>query len=73
MATVFLPGESRGQRSLAGCSPWGHRVQQDFSTKQAVLGQVGPGLLISQLHHLVLSLPGPSVEELLSSPVYLNF
>ena len=25
MATpVFLPGESCGQRSLAGCSPWGH-------------------------------------------------
>ena len=26
MAThpVFLPGESQGQRSLAGCSPWGH-------------------------------------------------
>ena len=25
MATtpVFLPGESHGQRSLAGCSPWG--------------------------------------------------
>jgi len=22
---VFLPGESHGQRSLAGCSPWGHR------------------------------------------------
>ena len=21
---VFLPGASRGQRSLAGCSPWGH-------------------------------------------------
>ena len=20
---VFLPGESHGQRSLAGCSPWG--------------------------------------------------
>ena len=20
---VFLPGESQGQRSLAGCSPWG--------------------------------------------------
>ena len=20
---VFLPGRSRGQRSLAGCSPWG--------------------------------------------------
>ena len=26
MATipVFLPGESRGQRSLVGCCPWGH-------------------------------------------------
>ena len=21
---VFLPGEHHGQRSLAGCSPWGH-------------------------------------------------
>ena len=27
MATtpVFLPGESHGQRSLEGCSPWGHK------------------------------------------------
>ena len=27
MATtsVFLPGKSHGQRSLAGCSPWGHK------------------------------------------------
>src|SRR5574337_1115139 len=23
---VFLPGESYGQRSLAGYSPWGHKV-----------------------------------------------
>ena len=23
---VFLPGESHGQKSLAGYSPWGHRV-----------------------------------------------
>ena len=23
---VFLPGESHGQRSLAGYSPWGHEV-----------------------------------------------
>ena len=22
----FLPGEPHGQRSLAGCSPWGRRV-----------------------------------------------
>ena len=28
MAThsVFLPGKSRGQRSLAGYSPWDHKV-----------------------------------------------
>ena len=26
---VFLPGESHGQRSLAGCSPWGCTVRQD--------------------------------------------
>ena len=28
---VFLPGESHGQGSLAGCSPWGRkRVQFDL-------------------------------------------
>ena len=25
---VFLPGESQGQRSLVGCSPWG-RTESD--------------------------------------------
>ena len=31
---VFLPGESHGQRSLAGYSPWGHkRVGHDLATK----------------------------------------
>ena len=29
---VFLPGESQGQRSLAGYSPWGHRVWCDWVT-----------------------------------------
>ena len=28
---VFLPGESHGQRSLAGYSPWGRRVRHDRS------------------------------------------
>ena len=28
-APVFLPGESHGQRSLAGCGPWEHRVGHD--------------------------------------------
>ena len=32
---VFLPGESHGQRSLAGCSPWGcKRVRHNLATKQ---------------------------------------
>ena len=32
---VFLPGESHGQKSLAGYSPWGcKRVGHDFTTKQ---------------------------------------
>ena len=26
---VFLPGKSQGQRSLAGFSPWSHRVRHD--------------------------------------------
>ena len=34
MATtpVFLPGESHGPRSLAGCSPRGHRAGHDWAT-----------------------------------------
>ena len=29
---VFLPGESQGQRSLVGYSPWDHRVGHDWAT-----------------------------------------
>ena len=34
MAThpVFLPGESHGERSLVGYSPWDHRVGHDWAT-----------------------------------------
>ena len=31
---VFLPEKSHGQRSLAGYSPWGHRVGHNLVTKQ---------------------------------------
>jgi len=32
---VFLPGESNGQRSLVGYSPWnGRRVRHDLVTEQ---------------------------------------
>ena len=34
-STVFLPGESHGQRSLADYSPWGHKRSQTVNnTKQ---------------------------------------
>ena len=32
-APVFLPGKSHEQRSLAGHSPWGCRVERDLATK----------------------------------------
>ena len=30
--TVLLPGQSHGQRSLVGYSPWDHRVEHDWTT-----------------------------------------
>ena len=32
---VFLPGKSHGQRSLAGYSPWDHRVRHNLATEHA--------------------------------------
>ena len=42
---VFLPGESHGQRSLAGCSPWG-RTESDTTevTRQQQSGLEGEGI-----------------------------
>ena len=37
LTPVFLPGESRGQRSLAVYSPWGHRVRHDWATNTFTL------------------------------------
>ena len=34
---VFLPGKSHRQRSLAGYSPSGHRVRQDWRTEHACM------------------------------------
>ena len=33
-APILSPGKSPGQRSLAGYSPWGHRVGCDLATTQ---------------------------------------
>ena len=34
---VFLPGESHGQRSLVGYSPWGHKSQTWLSTQSDIV------------------------------------
>ena len=34
---IFLPGAFHGQRSLAGCSPWGHK--ESDTTEQLTLSQ----------------------------------
>ena len=36
---VLLPGESHGQRSMVGCSPWG-REQSDASEQLSMHAQV---------------------------------
>ena len=38
--TPVLPGESHGQRSLAGCSPWGHKNQTGLSNYTTSLKEV---------------------------------
>ena len=39
---VFLPGESNGQRSLVGYSPWGHKeLNTDEATEHAETGKRG--------------------------------
>ena len=47
MATlVFLPGEFHGQRSLVGCSPWGHKesvMTEQLSTAQLLMIIFKPG------------------------------
>ena len=55
MATtpVFLRGESHGQRSLSGCSPWGHKesdTTEGLSTAAAITidGQGNREILCSE-------------------------
>ena len=46
---VFLPGESRGQRSLVGCTPRGDRVRQTEHTRTSMRGVLGllPAVVLS--------------------------
>ena len=43
---VFLPGESQGWGSLAGYSPWGHRVRHDWNDL-ATAGAAGTPLALN--------------------------
>ena len=53
-APVFLPGESHGQRDLAGYSPWGHReLDKTKATWHAHTVIFCP----NSLHSFLLSLP----------------
>ena len=43
---VFLPGKSHGQRSLADCSPWGHKESDMIEQSTSVLyGQTEEGTM----------------------------
>ena len=53
---VFLPGKSHGQKSLVGCSPWGHTVRHD----QVTNSHRHIGLLASQSGLQPCTLPCPS-------------
>ena len=43
-----LPGESHGQRSLVGCSPWGHK-ESDTTEQLTLCHCVAQGALVSTL------------------------
>ena len=40
---LFLPGESQGQRSLAGCSSWGHKELDMTERLRFPLSRIGEG------------------------------
>ena len=44
------PGDGEGQRSLACCSPWGHRVRHDWATELNRMEPFDGHLLISSTH-----------------------
>ena len=62
---VSLPGESHGQRSLAGCSPWGHRVghgrvpEQQQAATSPLPPDPGPATALERIHAPTDSSQGP--------------
>ena len=74
---VFLPGESHGQRSLVGDSPWG-RKESDMSEQLTLSCHLNPGVTMIQsmsedseagAHvHLLCTLKDPEPEGQLGGP-----
>ena len=57
---LFLPGESHGQRSLAGYGPWGRRVRHDSA-------------LVQREHKLLFSLSVKKLKLNSSMKIYKTF
>ena len=62
---VFLPGESHGQRSLVGYSPWGrdHKIRHDLSTKHTHTHNKSEQCLWKKEHWWCLQSTGSVVSD----------
>ena len=66
---VFLPGESHGQLSLEGYSPWGHKTAgQDLTTEKKQLIQRCRVMERGLYHQLRHPHPAPCKTTVLSTP-----
>ena len=57
---IFLPGESQGQRSLAGYSPWGRKESDTTEVTEHALCELGENPLPAGLRPL---LRGPALGK----------
>ena len=62
LTPVFLPGESHGQRSLVGCSPWGYK--ESGTTEQLTLTYMSLSSLVAQLVKNLPAMQEPRVRSL---------
>ena len=47
---VFLPGDSHGQRSLAGYSPWGHKESDTTEQLTHTCSPLSREFLVKEVH-----------------------
>ena len=72
---VFLPGESHGQRSLVGYSPWGHKeldTTEQFTMRALLIGESESEvaqLWLTLCNPMDCSLPGSSVHGIFQAIV----